>query len=175
MTRIETVDRNFAVHAPNGETIAWMDVEQPPFSVFGLMRENGIYVRMPQATADTVNDGVALLNTHTAGGRVCFATDSPSIHIKAELHNVGRMPHFTLCGSAGFDLYEDDGERHTYKGTFIPPYNDEDSFESTVTVGQGEARAYTVNFPPYSGVKRLQIGLEAGSHVSACEPYRPIA
>ncbi len=175
MTRIETVDRNFAVHAPAGETVAWMDIEQPPFAVHGLMREDGIYVRMPQRVAETVSDGVAFLNTNTAGGRVRFATDSPNIHIRADLHKVGRMPHFTLCGSAGFDLYEDAGSAHTYKGTFIPPYNDEDSYESTVTVGDGNMRNYTVNFPPYSGVKRLQIGLEAGSHIAPCEAYRAIA
>ena len=38
MKQLENIDRNFAVKAPEGEERAWLDVEQQPFRVYGLMR-----------------------------------------------------------------------------------------------------------------------------------------
>ena len=174
MDNVEKIDCNFAVKAPQGSDRAWLDIEQAPFQVYGLMRENDRYVRLPSAIAEQVSDGVAFLNTNTAGGRVRFATDSSVIAIKAAMHSVGRMPHFTLCGSAGFDLYDDTGEKPVYRGTFMPPYDMEDGYESELFVGEGGLRQYTVNFPLYSGVKTLEIGLQSGSALAACEPYEPV-
>ena len=171
MNKMEKIDRNFAVKAPQGEDRAWLDVGQEPFRVYGLMRENGAYVRLPSAVAERVSDGVAFLNTNTAGGRVRFATDSPVIGIRAGMHNICRMPHFTLCGSAGFDLYDDTGEKPVYRGTFMPPYGREDGYESELFVGEGGVRRYTINFPLYSGVKTLEIGLKNGSALTADASY----
>lgn len=175
MNNLEKIDRNFAVKAPDGAERAWLDIEQAPFQICGLMREGDRYVRMPSAVAAQVNEGVRDLCFHTAGGRVRFATDSPFIAIKAAMHSVGRMPHFTLCGSAGFDLYDDTGEKPVYRGTFMPPYEFEDGYESEVFVGEGGLRQYTVNFPLYSGVKTLEIGLQSGSALAAGKSYRPLA
>ena len=175
MKQLENIDRNFAVKAPEGEERAWLDVEQPPFRVYGLMREGDHYVRMPQAIADRVNEGVQTLNVHTAGGRVRFATDSPFIAIRARLHGVCRMPHFTLCGSAGFDLYEDLPGRSVFRGAYQPPYDFDETYESELFVGEGGLRYYTVNFPLYSGVKTLEIGLKNGSALAAGLAYEPAA
>ncbi len=175
MSKLEKIDRNFAVKAPAGERRAWLDIEQEPFRVYGLMRENGAYVRMPSAVAERVSDGVCFLNTNTAGGRVRFATDSPVIGVRASLYNICRMSHFTLCGSAGFDLYDDTGETPVYRGTFMPPCDMENGYESELFVGEGGLRQYTVNLPLYSGVKTLEIGLEPGSTLAAGGPYQPLA
>ena len=175
MSSLEKIDRNFAVKAPDGAQRAWLDVEQAPFQIYGLMREGDHYARMPQQIADRVNEGVQTLNLHTAGGRVRFATDSPVIGVRAQLHSVCRMPHFTLCGSAGFDLYEDTPERSVYCGSFLPPYDFDDGYESEVFVGEGGLRQYTVNLPLYSGVKTLEIGLKPGSTLAASDPYEPVA
>ena len=174
MNNMEKIDRNFAVTAPQGKDRAWLDIEQAPFQVYGLMREDGRYVRLPCAVAEQVSEGVAFLNGNTAGGRVRFATDSPVIGVRAVMHSICKMPHFTLCGSAGFDLYEDTTEKSVYRGTFMPPYEMEDGYESELFVGEGGLRRYTVCFPLYSGVKTLEIGLQNGCTLAAGKPYKPL-
>ena len=171
MNNMEKIDRNFAVTAPQGKDRAWLDIEQAPFQVYGLMREDGRYVRLPCAVAEQVSEGVAFLNGNTAGGRVRFATDSPVIGVRAVMHSICKMPHFTLCGSAGFDLYEDTTEKSVYRGTFMPPYEMEDGYESELFVGEGGLRRYTVCFPLYSGVTKLELGFPAGSRLTPAAPY----
>ena len=165
MNSMEKIDRNFAVTAPQGKDRAWLEIEQAPFQVYGLMREGGRYVRLPCAVAEQVSEGVAFLNGNTAGGRVRFATDSPVIGVRAVMHSICKMPHFTLCGSAGFDLYEDTTEKSVYRGTFMPPYEMEDGYESELFVGitappsrRGAApRAPATPIRPWSAAKRTLI------------------
>ena len=80
MTSVERVDRNFRIDSKiEREGITFFDVKEKPFSVYGVFRENGAYVRMPEEIARRVNSGVHLLSKNTAGGRVRFITDSPYI------------------------------------------------------------------------------------------------
>lgn len=127
---------------------------------------------MPEAVAKTVSPGVYALHTNTAGGRVRFATNSPRIHIRAKLDNPGKMPHFALTGSCGFDLYT--GRR--YAGTFVPPFDVKKKFESTLTVPEdlndGTMRTYTLHFPLYSDVISLHIGIDKDAALCAPEAYR---
>lgn len=52
----------------------YYDVRQEPFQVYGLYhyREKPQFKRLPDAVAKKVNQGVASLYLHIAGGRVRF-------------------------------------------------------------------------------------------------------
>ena len=169
MSFIEKIDPNFQVGATLGrDDLHFYPVEQPPFSVHGLMREDGQFVRMPKKVAETVNDGVAALYKHTAGGRVRFATDASSIAISVTYGEISRMSHFTLTGCAGFDLYADG----RYIKTYIPPYDVQTHFESVLPIpGEPAMRQITLEFPAYSGVKFLSVGLPQGCRLEAAKPY----
>lgn len=173
MSGIEKIDRNFEVKSVSSDGMVYFNCMEKPFEVYGLISSENGFLRMPQAFADSVNDGVKKLNCNTAGGRVRFVTDSRQIGIRAKMRSIGKMPHFALTGSAGFDLYAD-GD---YEGTFIPPFDIKDGYESVVQLSGSGEREITINFPLYSGVVSLEIGLCAGSSLKRASGYavcRPV-
>ncbi len=166
---IEKVDRNFVVaKSIEKSDVVFYDADNAPFKVYGLFRENGRYCRIPEKVAKSVNDGVAYLNLDTAGGRVRFITDSPYVAIKAETSQEARMPHFALTGSAGFDMYS--GKLHAK--TFVPPLDIKGGYESVFDFTCKSEREITINFPLYSNVKKLYIGLQKGADVREPVPYK---
>ena len=107
MTDFSAIDPNFRVESTFEEDgLAFFDASKPPFSLHGLLQEEGCFRRLPPSVAQATSEEVALLSLHTAGGRVRFCTDSPVIAIRAEMHAIEKMPHFALTGSGGFDLFE---------------------------------------------------------------------
>lgn len=176
MSQIEKIDPNFKLSTLAGHNdVVFYNCLQEPFKVYGLMKPEGerdYFIRLPEEVAKNSNEGVVYLNTNTAGGRVRFRTNSPFIAIRAEMHNLGKMPHFPYTGSIGFDLYvRKDGEEQ-YVKTFVPPVAIETGYESLLeTAKNGEIFDYTINFPLYSGVKSLYVGLQQGAEVAAPTPY----
>ena len=158
MKDIASVDRNFAIRTSlDIGPVAFYQVREEPFSVCGLMYEKGLYRRLPESVAKSVSEGVYALHAHTAGGRVKFITDSEFIAISAVMPAIEKMPHFALTGSAGFDLYVGDAEE--YAGSFIPPFDIKDGYESVLHFETRQLREITINFPLYSAVADLRIGL----------------
>ncbi len=151
--------------------------EEAPFSIHGVKRDGEMFRRMPEAVSKTVSEAVDWLNGNTAGGRVRFVTDSDVIAVSAQLTRVGKMPHFALTGSVGFDVYADDGEGARYVGSAIPPFEVEDAFASRLSLGARKRRLITVNFPLYSGVEKLYIGLKNNVVIEEAPPFadeRPV-
>ena len=144
------------------------DAFEPPFSIHGLLFEDGAFCRMPGEIARQVNEGVAGLYRNTAGGRLRFRTDSPYVVISAAMPNVGKMPHFAFTGSAGFDLYA--GDR--FIGCFMPPVDIRDGYAAAVNLPGAGLREITVHFPLYSDVSALRVGLRADARLLPPEPYR---
>ena len=173
MKDISDIDANFKIKSSiQKENIKFYSIKNAPFKIYGVFWENGQFRRMPQAVADTVSEGVASLNTHTAGGRVRFKTDSPYVVIHAEMKNIGKMPHFAITGSAGFDLYIREDGKERYEGSFVPPFTLTDGYESIVTFCEKKTHEVTVNFPTYSEITELFIGLDADASVSEATPYK---
>lgn len=171
MHDISKIDKNFVVKTKiEKDDINFYTVDEAPFKVYGVFREKDRYRRLPETVAKTVNEGVYGLHANTAGGRVRFITDSPYIAIHAEMDNVGKMPHFPLTGSAGFDLYVD----NVYTKTFVPPFNIENGYESVCEFKSKEIREITINFPLYSDVKELYIGLQDGAMHKEAQSYKNI-
>ena len=170
---ISQIDKNFKIETKlDLPDVAFYDATQSPLSLYGVFMENGKLRRMPEAVARSVNDGVLGLHANTAGGRVRFYTDSPYVAIKAVMKGaVCRMPHFTLCGSAGFDLYGKEGDSYTYLHTYQPPYDMKDGFESVYRFPVQGGRYYELNLPLYSDVNELYIGVREGSDLGVGEPY----
>ncbi len=167
----EAIDKNFLVKAAGTAQTVFFDVSQPPFTVHGLLHDKDGYYRLPHAVAAKANDGVQWLNQNTAGGRVRFVTDADRVVLRAAMRAVTGMPHFALTGSAGFDLYADG----VYCGTFVPPLELKTGYTSELPVGNGGLREFTVHFPLYSGVVKLELGLPSGCTLGAAAPYRTAA
>ncbi len=169
--KISQIDRNFAVQTSlNIDNIRFHNIQDAPFFVYGVFLENGKYRRLPEQVAKTVSEGVYNLHTHTAGGRVKFITDSSFVAIKAVMPSVGKMPHFALTGSAGFDLYV--GKKEEYCASFVPPFNISDGYERVIHFDHSAEREITINFPLYSSVADLYIGLDENAVVKKSSGYK---
>ncbi len=172
MDQISKIDKNFEVKTKlDFENVRFYSALDEPFSLHGVFYKDGRFRRMPEEVAASVSDSVLRLHTHTAGGRLRFRTNSSYVALKAVMPQVGKMPHFALTGSAGFDLYVE-GADARYLGTFTPPYNIADGFENVIKFKNGGMRDFTINFPLYSGISQLYIGLEDTAIVEAPFPYK---
>lgn len=169
MFDITKADKNFIVETKiQKDDIKFYNVDEKPFSIHGVFRENGKYRRLPEGVAKSVSEGVYMLHAHAAGGRVRFVTDSSYVAIYAKMDGLGKMPHFAFTGSIGFDLYADG----IYENTYRPPMDIEDGFEGVVELGSNEMREITLNMPLYSNVCELYIGLQKDAIVKEAKPYK---
>ena len=172
MSDVSKIDRNFHVSTQiQREGLLFRDAKDSPFRIYGLMREDGHFCRLPDSVASTVNDGVKHLALHTAGGRVRFVTDSPYVAIHAEMAELGKMPHFPFTGSIGFDMYGDKGEGQRFIATFVPPFDITDGYESVQDFPEAGMWLVTINFPLYSNVRKLYIGLKEDAVLSPAPDY----
>lgn len=172
MSNMSLIDSNFKVESNiNESNIRFYDVKTSPFKIHGVFYEDGKFRRLPENVAGTVNEGVYDLHANTAGGRVRFKTDSPYVAIHAKMPVIGKMPHFALTGSAGFDLYICDEQERFFK-TFVPPFDIQDGYESIIYFDSATMREVTINFPLYSEVSELYIGLRDGATVCEPKPYK---
>lgn len=177
MSNISQIDSNFVVQTTlNIDNIKFYDIQDEPFSLYGVHFENGAYRRLPENIAKAVSEKVYNLHLHTAGGRVKFITNSRFVAINAVMPRIGKMPHFALTGSAGFDLYT--GKKEEYYASFVPSFNVSDGYESVIHFDNRAQREITINFPLYSSVSALYIGVEEGAVLKKSSGYKhkkPIA
>ncbi|NLK39098.1 MAG: hypothetical protein GX303_02450 [Clostridiales bacterium] len=160
---IENIDKNFRVETNlNEDDLCLYDTRKAPFDLYGLYnpREGEIFRRLPDDIAAATSEKVHVLAKNTAGGRVRFTTDSSYIAIKSIFTGFRHFPHMTLAGTAGFDLYIDEGGRSTYFSTFMPPITMTDGYESIIKLGSRKKRSFTIHFPLYAEVASLYIGLQ---------------
>lgn len=170
MGNVSQIDRNFAVQTTlDLDNVKFYDIQNEPFTLYGVFYKNGQYRRIPEQVAKSTSPNVELLHTHTAGGRVKFITNSRYVALKAVMPAIGKMPHFALTGSAGFDLYI--GQKEKYYKTFTPPFNISGGYESVIYFTNRAQREITINFPLYSSVSALYIGLEEEALLKKSEGY----
>lgn len=174
MSDISLIDSNFKVETKIvQEDLRFYDPRQAPFQICGVFYENGKFRRMPESAAEAVSAGVLKLHANTAGGRIRFQTDSPYVAIHAQMSDISRMSHFPMTGTAGFDLYAAwEGQPERYMGTYTPPKDIEDGYESILHFPDNTMREITVNMPLYSGVDMVYIGLQEDAAILPPKPYK---
>ncbi len=169
---ISQVDKNFKIKTDLNKTdIKFYNVKNPPFEVAGVFYESGTFRRIPESVAKATNEGVLVLHTNTAGGRIRFRTDSSYVAISAKISGLGKMPHFAFTGSIGFDLYVKINGKDVYVNTYVPPMNITDKYEGIIELGSAEEREITINMPLYSNVNELYVGLSENAVVVPAIPY----
>lgn len=166
---IASIDSNFSVSEAFGrDDVVLRNCREAPFTVHGVFWSEGIFRRMPREVAERVSEGVNELHQAAAGGRVRFVTDSPFVAISCVIRGKGYMPHFALTGSAGFDLYAD----NQYVKTFVPPYTYTTGYQSIISLPGRKKRTIMIDFPLYSSVGELFIGLSPDAVLEKAPDYR---
>ena len=164
MSRLEEIDENFKIETSlDKRDIKFYSALEKPFCIYGVKYENGKFRRMPEEVAKRVNDGVYHLHANTSGGRVRFKTDSSYVAISTKMCNIGKMDHFAITGSAGFDMYVREDCQDRFCSTFRPHFDFYDGYESIFEFDTKKTREITINFPLYSDVCSLYIHLIAKS------------
>ena len=181
---ISEIDKNLAVETVANLPVRFVSALEEPFAVYGLCdpHDGTPYHRIPQAVADATNEGVRWLNLHTSGGRVRFKTDSPYMAVKVKLSSVGFMPHMTLVGTAGLDVYLGvAGEYRYYASCMTEGGNDaairmteNKGYTNMVWLPADGMKDVLLNLPLYGGVDELWIGLSPEAVVEAADPYRDL-
>lgn len=166
---ISSIDPNFNVSEAFGrDDVVMYNCRHEPFSIHGVFWSEGQFRRMPREVAERVSKGVLSLHTSTAGGRVRFVTDSPFVAISAVIPFKSCMGHFALSGSAGFDLYAD----NEYIRTYVPPYNYTGGYQGIIPFPDRKKRTIMIDFPLYSYVAELFIGLAPDAVLEKAPAYR---
>ena len=173
MKNIYDIDKNFKIETSlDIKDVVFRDARSAPFRIYGVFFEGDRFRRMPESVAKSVSDKVEYLHSNTAGGRLRFKTNSPYVALNAKINKPDKMPHFPLTGSVGFDLYLNEGEGDFYYKTFVPPFNISSGYESVIWLEGSAMREITVNFPLYSDVTELYIGLAESAELLPPEPYK---
>ena len=158
--------------------LKFIEVRNSPFEVYGLYdyKNQTEYKRLPDEIGLNVNEGVASLYLHTAGGRIRFSTDSRYVAIKVDMPKVSHHSHMPLTNSAGFDIYIDsaEGEELGFRYTFVPPHSMTDGYESKKDFGTKKMRSFTINMPSYNRVTNLYIGIDEDAALGSGLKYRPL-
>ncbi len=158
--KLSDIDKNFKIPGleENLEADVY-NVKENTFCLFGIMADD-VFRRIPQDVADNTNEGVAILNKNTAGGRLRFKTDSEFISLKVKYPSIENMNHMPRTGSGGFDVYADG----IFWFMIAPVSTDcEESVGGTRHFGSKKMREITINFPLYNCVDEVYLGLEKGS------------
>ena len=168
MSSLPEIDNNFIIETNiDKKDIVFYDIENDPFKIYGVFRENGLYRRMPEETALKVSEKVHFLHANTAGGRVRFVTDSQYVAVYVKMGKLKKSSHFALAGSIGMDLYAD----NYYVKSFIPPFDIDDGFESIIEFSEKTKREITINLSSYSEVKQLFVGIQKDAVLEEAKPY----
>ena len=155
--------------------INWHDMEEPGFSLEGLNwhKPGGILRRIPEKSF--VSERVNGLADNTAGVMLRFRSDTAVVKIQVKLKpwdetNSWLMPQ---SASAGFDLYIGSGLTKIFAGSTRCKFGSKEyEMEIFKTENGGVMRDYTLNFPLYSGVNSLKIGLSENAVIQLPPPWK---
>ncbi len=181
MKNIAELDANFKPTLITADDVVYYNALSEPFEIRGLYNpyESDRYMRLPAYFdgCKDVSERIGALMYHTAGGRVRFVTDSPYIAIVAEVWGGEAMRHMTGITEFGFDMYTasvEDRKNPSYTKSFIPPthlLSEHEVYDGFYEFGHSKLREITINFPMYSPVHSLMIGLKDGCTIKKAEPY----
>lgn len=176
--KIENIDHNFRLRQSiSAEDLTVYDVPSQYFSLYGVYFEEraNTFVRMDTRVAARVSEGVDVLCRHTAGGRLCFTTDSSMIKIAVEYSEFNEMSHMPVTGSGGFSLFELTKGGEKYITNFAPIHQaDKTGFAAGIQLGEGGMRNYVLYFPLYNRVDKFSVALDAKASVQPLKPYRSV-
>lgn len=170
---LSDLDENMAPLAGGTTPLHWHEPDIAPFRLSGFpwYKRDRIYRRLPLADRDKLPVAVDELANRTAGGQITFRSDSSQVAIRVELAGPADMNHMPATGQCGFDLYIGAPGASRYHSTSV--YDrlltnyEALLFEHPIA----KMRDFTLNFPLYQGVKKVQIGLIPEATVEPPKPW----
>lgn len=170
--KLSDIDRNFAKPVVYNGLVYTEAKDHGRIEIDGLpyLEKNGDYIRMDKEVLENCsNVGVKQLGGCASGGMARFRTDSEWLGVKCRIVHHGYLPHFSVLGTAGMDVYI--GSRPEKKYVFsIPPDMASLEYERTMPLGPG-IKEITINMPTYAEVHSLMIGVEKKAEITEPTPF----
>lgn len=179
--KIEKVDKNFDYNPIDGKVaVDVYDIPHPNFNLCGVFFDEKAdgFIRLDRDVAESVNENIKYLNTNTAGGRICFSTDSDVVRIDVDVPGLNDMIHMPKTGSSAFSLLEitENGEKlvrimcpssENTKGFIAEAWPVHSLHPETAEqdIKNKVVRNYVLYFPLYNPVSRVKVMLRKGSIV----------
>jgi hypothetical protein len=162
---ISKLDKNFAVGSVEAGQ-RWVDLRELTLEGQGWRDESAPFTRYPDRAKPTLREPVWHLSRHSAGIRVRFRTNAPSISARWSLLNENlAMPHMPATGVSGVDLYAlDPKNKWRWAAIGIPKAVDNEV--PLFKDGQPITRDYTLYLPLYNGVTSAFIGVPEQSTIT---------
>ena len=157
------------------DSLRFYDVRTTPeFRIYGVMNsaDGKCFVRMPEKIAENVSASVANLNYNPSGGRVRFVTTSSYVAIRKTKEVASKSSIASMIAETGFDIYIRKNDKEVFSGVIYPELrNIPDGYDGIVYLPEGE-KEITLNFPIYSRVESLYIGLDCTSSLTRRTDYK---
>ena len=167
------LDPNLQPQGAPTSALQWFSPSEPPFRLAGFpwFATDGAYRRLPVKPACVLPPAVNTLADCTAGGQIRFRSDTARVAVRVTLSRAADMVHMPATGQCGFDLYVGDGAAQRFYG--VAKYDHRQSAYEVLLFEhlQRDVRSFTINFPLYVGVTRVDVGLSPGARVWAPAPY----
>ena len=144
------------------QTLKFYDPTKPPFRLYGVYKEDGLYRRLPYSVAEATSPAVAGLSKRTSGGRLRFVVKGSShIAIHVEGPGEGIWDVSAITGYHSFDMY-----RGTDYASVSRPGTAKTAHEHMFWANSNRETLITLNFPLSGMVSDLYIGLDEGAVVT---------
>jgi lysophospholipase L1-like esterase len=155
----------------SAKSFCWFDARGLTVEGKGWTNTQAFFDRYPAKAEQSVRPAVWELSRDSAGMAVRFITDAPAISARWTLRKETlAMAHMPATGVSGLDLYIKDQGRWQFAGR-APARALTNEF-SLLHNRQPLKREFLLYLPLYNGVKALELGIPASSHLEAA-PVRP--
>jgi len=174
--RLEDLDTAFKQEA-NDENLIYVECRNLPVKITGFpwLEENGNYHRLPDKFENKYSLKLDTMRKCASGGAVRFRTNSHLLGVKWELEPdaIDKSPRMTANMATGFDFYYGEPGHMTFAGCINANSEDGVHYRDTKHLSDEKVmREITLNFPLYSAVKRLEIGLDPDAVIEMPSPMK---
>lgn len=170
---IGDLDKRMAVVNSGNNHVVWYSPDDAPMVLSGVRfrKPGGEFRRLPENPS--IPDAVNFLASHTAGMQLRFVSNTSKIRLRVQLFRPSRMDHMAAIGAFGFDFYCDNPGPLTFRGAGRISSLKDDDYECDLVRKplSPVMRNIVINFPLYSGIKKLEIALDAGADVAPPLPW----
>lgn len=154
------------------QTLKYYDADV--FPLIGKMSDNTErrYARLPLSCKDVSEKWVWILGQDTPGLAVRFATNSSAIAARWVNGRNNNLPHMTLVGVKGLDLYVLKNGKWRYVRCAKPKGKETE----TVIISnlEGQMCEYMLYLPLYDGIESLEIGVEENASIIQPQVKSPV-
>ncbi len=159
--------KRMGLSKPGTEGIIFRNAAEPPFELTGFpwFGKDRLFRRLPAGLEGKIPSAVDCLADNTSGGKIRFRSDSGRVLIRAKRSEFLLSDNMDYLGISGFDLYAGEPGKEVFRGVTRTNPKDREFLAEPFGDRSGTMRSFLINFPLYTGVERVEIGLDAGARL----------